>query len=140
MAIWLILANCQFWQFLQYLTISGKFNNFRKFGNFSNLSIWIILGGITLAIFCEVIVWKGFSGLFSFFSKYCFWKFGLKANHTCAWDFFFTLVGQCYISQKFGGGHNFSGGIFVYYCTYCICINTKYFRKTSGSSPWWVDF
>ena len=47
--------------------ISSNFNNFRKFGNFSNLSILIILGGvrgITLAIFCEVIVWKGFSGLF----------------------------------------------------------------------------
>ena len=37
MFICLILANCQFWKFLQYLTISVKFNNFRMFGNLSNL-------------------------------------------------------------------------------------------------------
>ena len=59
----ILLLHPVFFSDLSILTIfpiSTICVHFRKFGNFSNLSILIILGGI----FCEVIVWRGFSGLF----------------------------------------------------------------------------
>ena len=46
---------------------------------------------------------------------------------------FFMGVGLYYISQNFGRGVNFSGGIFGYYCIFI----TKYFRKTSEVG--WAD-
>ena len=50
---------------LTILAITFNFNNLKKF---SNLSILVILGGI----FFEIIVWKGFSGLFDSHLKIVF--------------------------------------------------------------------